>query len=266
MNPALSNNNTLNNFRKSWVALYFLISSIFPGVLMAGDNPEELYKKGNSSYENKDYVQAVSIYEKLIEMDMVSPEVFYNLGNSYFKLKKTGKAILNYERALRADPTDRDARFNLKLARTMTVDKINTAERGFALSVILFLYDRMTMNELTAACSFLYLAIILLLIFSIFFAAKRRALFYAAGSLGAALLVFFLFLSAKFRDENLMKTGVIVVEKVDARSGPKEDYLLQFSLHEGTEVKILKEVQGWYEIDLSKDLKGWIPETSVDVI
>ena len=266
MNPALSNNNTLNNLRKSWAAFYFLISFIFPGILMAGDNPEELYRKGNSSYENEDYVQAVSIYEKLIEMDRVSPEIFYNLGSSYFKLKKIGKAVLNYERALRMDPVDRDIRFNLKLARTMTVDKINTAERGFALSAVFFLYDRMTLNELAAVCSFFYLAIILLLIFSIFFVAKRRALFYAAGSFGIMLLVFFIFLSAKFRDENLAKTGIIVVEKIDARSGPKEDYLLQFTLHEGTKVSVVKKAQGWYEIDLSKDLKGWVPETSVDII
>ena len=80
------------------------------------------------------------------------------------------------------------------------------------------------------------------------------------------MLVFFIFLSAKFRDENLAKTGIIVVEKIDVRSGPKEDYLLQFTLHEGTKVSIVKKVQGWYEIDLSKDLKGWVPETIVDII
>ena len=251
---------------KKIFALCFLISFIFPGILIAGDSQEELYNKGNSNYENEDYTQAVSIYEKLLEMDRVSPEMFYNLGNSYFKLKKIGKAILNYERALRMDPRDKDIRFNLKLARTMTVDKINTAERGFALSAILFLYDRMTLNELAAICSFFYLAIILLLIFSIFFAAKRKTLFYISGSLGAMLLVFFIFLSAKFRDENFTKTGIIVVEKIDARSGPKEDYLLQFTLHEGTKVSIVKKAQGWYEIDLLKDLKGWVPEISVDII
>jgi len=82
---------------------------------MAADTPEELYKKGNSSYESEDYEKAVFIYEKLLGMDEVSPEVFYNLGNSRFKLKKIGKAILNYERALRLDPRDRDTRFNLNL-------------------------------------------------------------------------------------------------------------------------------------------------------
>ena len=251
---------------KKIFALYFLIFFIFIGISMAADTPEELYKKGNSSYESEDYEKAVSIYEKLLGMNEVSPEVFYNLGNSYFKLKKIGKAILNYERALRLDPVDRDTRFNLKLARSMAVDKINIIERGFVLNVMLFFYDRMTLNELSAACSFFYLAIILLLIFSIFFAAKRRTLFYTAGSLGVIFLVFFVFLFAKARDENFVKTGIIVAEKIDARSGPKEDYLLQFTLHEGTRGNIVKKVQGWYEIDLSKDLKGWVPETSVDII
>ncbi|MCX5693240.1 MAG: tetratricopeptide repeat protein [Candidatus Omnitrophica bacterium] len=251
---------------KKILAFYFLIFFIFPGILMAADNPEELYKKGNSNYGDEDYAQAVSSYEKLLEINEVSPEVFYNLGNSYFKLKKIGKDVLNYERALRMDPRDRDIRFNLKLARSMAVDKIDTAERGFALSVIFFLYDRMTLNELTAICSFFYLAIILLLIFSIFFVSKRRVVFYTAGSFGVMLLVFFIFLSAKFKDENFAKTGIIVVEKVDVRSGPKEDYLLQFTLHEGAKASVIKKVQGWYEIDLSRDLKGWIPETSVDII
>jgi tetratricopeptide (TPR) repeat protein len=251
---------------KKIFAFYFLIFFIFIGILMAADTQEELYKKGNSSYGSEDYGKAISIYEELIGMDKASPEVFYNLGNSYFKLRKIGKAILNYERALRLDPRDRDTRFNLRLARSMAVDKINITERGFVLNAILFFYDRMTLNELSLTCSFFYLAVILLLIFSIFFAAKRRGLFYVAGSLGAIALVFFVFLFAKAGDENFAKTGIIVAEKIDARSGPKEDYLLQFTLHEGTMVGIVKKVQGWYEVDLSRDLKGWIPETSVDII
>ena len=197
---------------KKILAFSFLIFFILPGILTAADNPEELYSKGNSSYENEDYEKAISNYEKLLETDKVSPEVFYNLGNSYFKLKKIGKAILNYERALRMDPSDRDIRFNLKLARSMAVDKINTAERGFAQSAVLFLYDRMALDELTLAVSFFYLAIILLLIFSIFFVAKRKIIFYTAGSLTAVLFVFSIFLSAKFRDENFVKTGIIPPE------------------------------------------------------
>lgn len=251
---------------KKIFAFSFLVFFVCAGISIAAVTPEELYQKGNAGYENNDYEKAVSIYEELISMDKTSPEVFYNLGNSYFKLKKIGKAILNYERALRLDPRDRDIRFNLKFARSMAVDKINMTERGFVLNAILFFYDRMTLNELSAICSFFYLAVILLLIFSIFFAAKRRGMFYTAGSLGVIFLVFFVFLFAKARDENFTNTGIIIAEKIDVRSGPKEDYLLQFTLHEGAKASVIKKVQGWCEIDLSRDLKGWIPETSVDII
>ncbi|MEK6732179.1 MAG: tetratricopeptide repeat protein [Candidatus Omnitrophota bacterium] len=251
---------------KKILVFSFLIFFMSAGVLIAAEIPEELYKKGASSYENGDYEKAVSFYEQLVKINRISPEVFYNLGNSYFKLKKTGKAVLNYERALRLDPRDRDIQLNLRLARSMSVDKINAPEKGFVLAAVLFLYDKVAVNELTAVCSFFYLAVIFILIFSIFFVAKRKNFVYTAGSLGVICFIFLIFLSAKIRDENFTKTGIITAEKIDVRSGPKQDYLLQFSLHEGTEVRIIKEAQEWYEIDLSSDLKGWIPKASVDII
>ncbi|MBU1913012.1 MAG: tetratricopeptide repeat protein [Candidatus Omnitrophica bacterium] len=251
---------------KKVVTFYFLVFFIFTGRSIAVEGPEELYVKANSSYENMDYEKAASLYEGLLRMDNISPEVFYNLGNSYFKLKKIGKAILNYERALRLDPRDRDIRLNLKIARSMAIDKINTPEKGFILGAILFLYDRMTANELAAMCSLFYLAVVLFLILSIKFIAKRRLMFYTAAAFGAVVFILIIFLSVKINKENFTKTGIIVAEKIDVRSGPKEDYLLQFTLHEGAKVSIVKDAQNWYEIELSKDLKGWIPKPSVDII
>jgi tetratricopeptide (TPR) repeat protein len=251
---------------KKSLAFSFLIVFISVGISMALENPEEFYNKGNSSYENGDYEKAVSFYEELLRIDKISPEVFYNLGNSYFKLKKIGKAILNYERALKIGPRDKDTQLNLKLAKAMTIDKIKTPERGFILNMLLFLYDNMNINELTLMCSFFYLVIILILIFSIFFVAKRRFMFHMAGIFSAIFFILFIFLFAKIRNENFTKTGIIIAEKTDARSGPKEDYLLQFSLHEGTKVSIIKDSQDWYEIELSKDLKGWISKSRVDII
>lgn len=251
---------------KKMFIFYFLIFFISAGRSIAAESPEELYVKANASYEDMDYKKSASLYEELLRTDNINPEVFYNLGNSYFKLKKIGLCILNYERALRLDPRDRDIRQNLKIARSMAVDKISAPEKGFILGAILFLYDRMTANELTAMCSLVYLTVVLLLILSIKVIAKRRLMFYTAGSFGAVFFILFIFLSAKIGRENFTKTGIIVAEKIDVRSGPKEDYLLQFTLHEGAEVSIIKDVQNWYEIELSKDLKGWIPKPSVDII
>ncbi|MFA4990999.1 MAG: tetratricopeptide repeat protein [Candidatus Omnitrophota bacterium] len=248
-------------------ALLFLIVMFF-GLAGASSAqaPEEIYAEANLSYENGDYAKAISLYETLVRMDRVSPEVFYNLGNSFFKSKKIGMAIANYERALRLAPRDRDARLNLKLAREMAVDKINISDRGFILNAAFFLYDRMSIEELTAACFVFYLATALLLIFFIFFVSKRRIIFYNVWVTGFMSLVFLVFLAAKIQGENAAMKAVIVSEKIDVRSGPKDDYLLQFTLHEGTEVRVVKESQGWYEIDLSKDLRGWLPKAGVEII
>ena len=54
-----------------------------------------------------------------------------NLGNCWLKRDEVAKAILNYERAYLIDPSDPDIRFNLELARTKTVDKVNPVNQLF---------------------------------------------------------------------------------------------------------------------------------------
>ena len=246
--------------------LFFIFMFFAVGSLGFAQSAEEIYRKANIDYENEDYKEAVSLYEMLLKMDRTNAEVFYNLGNSYFKLKKIGKAIVNYERALRIAPRDRDIRMNLDLAGNMTVDKIKTREESFLLKLIFLPYEKMNLNELTAIVSVFYLSIVALLIFSIFFAEKRRIIFYTTGVFAVFFMVFFVFLAAKINAENFVTHAVVISEKTDVRSGPKEDYLLQFTLHEGTKFKIIEERQGWYEIDLSKDLRGWLPKDSVEII
>ncbi len=244
----------------------FFISFILCSSVAFAQSPEELYRKANLSYENEDYEKAISIYEMLIKMDRVSPEVFYNLGNSYFKLKHIGKAIVNYERAKRLVPRDRDIYLNLKLAKGMMVDKIERPQRGFVLDMVLFLYDRMNINELSVITFTFYLAVIILLIFSIFIVSKRKTFFYAVGIASLFLVLFTIFLVSKIHNENSIKKAIVISKEVAVRSGPKEDYLLQFTLHEGSELRVVEERQSLYEIDLSKDLRGWLPKDSVEPI
>jgi len=232
--------------------------------LAFSQTPEEIYRKANMNYENLDYEKAIYLYEMLIKMDRVSPEVYYNLGNSYFKLKKIGKAIVNYRRALRSMPRDIDAKLNLKLARTLRVDKIETVEKGFILGLISIPYEVFNIDELTILFIIDYLITIIFLIGLILF--KRKTFLYVALVFASLSLITGIYLAIKINNEQIVKEAVVVVEKVDVRSGPRDDYLLQFTLHEGMELKIVGEKQDWFEISLSKDLKGWLPKSSVEVI
>jgi hypothetical protein len=89
-----------------------------------GAAQEEFFAEGNRLYQDGDYAGAVERYERIVEAGYDSGALRYNIGNAYFKLGDLGKAILNYERSLRLSPRDEDARANLELARSLTVDQV----------------------------------------------------------------------------------------------------------------------------------------------
>ena len=64
--------------------------------------------------------------------------------------------------------------------------------------------------------------------------------------------------------------GVVVASVAEVRSGPNTTYPANFTVPEGHRVLILEEqepIQGWLEIGVPQEgLKGWVPETSVEVI
>ncbi len=100
--------------------LYFLISLLSFSTVMANDS----FKLANKLYDEKKYEEAIEQYELLIEEGNVAADVYYNLGNAYFKNNEIAPSILNYERALKLDPNNEDAAFNLKIANTKTIDKV----------------------------------------------------------------------------------------------------------------------------------------------
>jgi len=81
-------------------------------------------KQANELYTSGNFKEAAQRYEAIIGQGYTSAEVYYNLGNAYFKMKDIPAAILNYERANLLSPKDEDIQFNLDLARTYVVDKI----------------------------------------------------------------------------------------------------------------------------------------------
>ena len=87
--------------------------------------------KADSAYIQGDYITAIDMYEWIVENQGVNATLYMNLGNCWLKRDEIAKAILYYERAYLLDPSDPDIRFNLELARTKTVDKVNTVNQLF---------------------------------------------------------------------------------------------------------------------------------------
>ena len=73
-------------------------------------------------------------------------------------------------------------------------------------------------------------------------------------------------LTAKIYQQEYKVKGVIVVKEVEAYSGPSEEYLHAFTLHEGADISI-EQVRGdWYEIKLGDNLKGWLKKEAAGII
>jgi tetratricopeptide (TPR) repeat protein len=92
--------------------------------LVAQDN-STLIKKGNKDYTDGLYHNAIEDYLKVLGNGYESPELYFNLGNAYFKANDLASAILYYEKAKKLKPNDPDVNFNLHIANSRIVDKID---------------------------------------------------------------------------------------------------------------------------------------------
>ena len=82
-------------------------------------NKELKFNLGNSYYKGQNYQEAYNIFNELKDASdkKMSQRAYYNLGNTSFRLGKLEEAIEQYHKATTLDPSDKDAKFNLELAR-----------------------------------------------------------------------------------------------------------------------------------------------------
>jgi len=88
-------------------------------------------KKANDLYSAKKYQQALAQYVSLYKSGYSSAPLLFNTGNAYYKTGDFVRAILFYERAKLLDPNNDDIAFNLDVAKTNQVDKIDAIPEYF---------------------------------------------------------------------------------------------------------------------------------------
>jgi tetratricopeptide (TPR) repeat protein len=223
-----------------------------------------LFKKGNQSYDEGKFDQAIQEYEKIVDLKIKNSQVFYNLGNAYFRQNQLGKAILNYRRALVLEPSDEDAKANLSFVKLFTLDKIEEQQINPFSNMLEWYLNQMSKDGFALLASFFYIISVVLGILILFRGAKKYLLFGFISFL-ILLLISGSSLWAKIHLD-AQDYGVVVVSQTEVRSGPGQDYVLQFTGHEGLEFRVDEEAEGWYRISLPNGIKGWIPKDSMEII
>ncbi len=225
-----------------------------------------LFQNANLAYDQGEYEKAIQLYQKIIQSGVRNARLYYNLGNAHFRNKEKGLAILSYKKALKLNPRDEDTKINLSFVNLFTIDKIEKKNSPLISKLFFSIRNLATLDEWTLFASGLYF---LGMIFLILFVLTRKA---KGGFL--TLIFFFLilfllaciFLGSKIYSETVIKRGIVVVPESEVRSGPGEDYTLQFNVHEGLEFLIKGEKEGWYLISLPTSARGWLKAEDGGVI
>jgi tetratricopeptide (TPR) repeat protein len=199
--------------------------------------------------------------------------LYYNLGNAYFKVHDIKSAILYYEKAKLLDPSDDDVEYNLELARSFTVDKIESMNELFFVTWLTALRNIMSANKwgILSIISFL----VMLGAFLLYLLSRKIHLRKLGFTIGVVLffvsVVSFSMAYQLHTAQTARNTAIIFTPAVTVKSTPAESGNNLFVLHEGSKVEILSEMRDiskvdWCEIRISDGNKGWIKKQDLEKI
>jgi tetratricopeptide (TPR) repeat protein len=241
----------------------FILFILFISILNAQDL-DRIFNSANQAYADEDYQKAIELYSNILEEGIESGEVFFNLGNAYYKINDLGRAILYYEKAKKYIEGDPALEQNLKLAQLRIVDKIEPIPKLF----IIDWWDQLI--HIFSLDIWLWLCLGIFLILALFIAGLllySRRIFYQLIWTTSFLFILILIITLSVVYEfETTKFGVILDEKVSVVSEPDIDGTEIFILHEGTKVKINRNLDSWMEISIPDGKIGWLKQSSLEVI
>lgn len=225
----------------------------------------------DSAYARADYEKAIELYSSVLNKgnNIASAEIFYNLGCSYYKNGDIPYAILNFERALRLKPGDDDVKFNLKLAKGQTLDKMEDNGTFWLKRV----FDNFAMS--TKLTTWMWLGIVTFvlvcagLLFFFFYTGavnKRKVAFYSA-IVALCFCILFNLLAGRNYVRVYDKTeAIITAQSVTLKSSPDASSENLAILHGGIKIIQLQELNQYVQVLLPNGAQGWLSREDITQI
>lgn len=248
------------------VALLFLL----PMASYAQNNyTDSLWNAANEAYAQENWNAAIKDYQTIADASVESAALWCNMGSAWYKSGNLGKAIVCYERALKLDPSYEDARYNLELLNSIKLDRIESVPE-LIIATWTKKIGRLLDSNAWAVCFLVFLAVALAM--ALLFVLGSSVTSRRVGFFTGIVFVLFAFASLSFsiwQKNAYMKADVAIVVKPvsSVKSAPSGDSAKDFFvLHEGTKVKIVDSVGGWYNIELTDGRQGWLPSSDIEII
>jgi tetratricopeptide (TPR) repeat protein len=250
---------------KKFLLFFILILSIRTGYTAGIDS---LYFKANVAYTNQYYANAIDLYRQIIDLGYESADVYYNLGNACFKNNDFPSAILYFEKARKLEPNNDDILFNLQIANTKIIDKIEPVPELF-----LKVWWRSFFNIFTADiwAKFSVTGFILFFVLLAFYLLSkilviRKIAFYSGLGLLLMTMITFGIAWSKYSTAKNLNEAIVFSPTITVKSSPSPNSVDLFVIHEGSKVKILDHVGEWYEIRIASGSIGWLPTEALKKI
>lgn len=231
------------------------------------DTIKKLFERANKYYEQKNYYEAIELYERILKYGYYSKEIYFNLGNCYFKTKNIPYSILYYEKAKKLAPFNQDIKNNLELANIL-IKSDDFVSDDFILDKIYLWLINLTDSNTWAILAFssfiVFLSMLAILLFSKSYSLKRKTFF-----LSVFFIIFTFFnLTLSYLNYSNLKNSktAILVENSVLKSSPSDIGTDLYLLNAGVKLKITSEQDQWYEVVLQNSTKGWIKKSSVEKI
>jgi tetratricopeptide (TPR) repeat protein len=232
------------------------------------DEAPRLYNEGNALYRAGKYEEAAGAYERALSAGVRNGRLYYNLGNACFKLNRLGRAILAYERAQRLMPGDEDVASNLQFANLLKVDKETEGEVNALTRFGRWLTGLFGADALSILCSLCLFGAAGAFTGRMFRPEERlRPVFFGILiACGGLLLPAGGLLALKIHAAEFQDAAVVMAGETTGRSGPGDDNVKVFTLHEGTKVSVQRSEGGWVLARLPSGIGGWVRAKDVEKI
>ena len=240
---------------------FSILSAVFlcAGSLLASDITAN-FSAANQLYAEGKFSEAAKSYEAILRSGAVSPNLLFNQGNAEFKSGNLGSAIAAYRHAALLAPRDTDIRANLEFARNQVQGPTVRATRWQSM------LGSLTLNEWTALAAIAFWLALALFATMQLRPASKNALRGPARATAIVALFFCACLGAAVNVHSSKPVAVVISPDAVARSGPFNDALNAFVVHDGAELPVLDRRDGWVQVSDGATRTGWIQDGQVNVL
>ncbi len=224
-------------------------------------------QEAERAFAEESYAEALELYRTILDAGYHSAGLYYNLGCAAYRAGLPGWAVAYFEEARRRSPRDGDIRHNMRLVRGRLQDRLPDGRPSWLLGAMAGVLDSYAPADLVRiGLGTVWLFSVILTAHWLGRPAWRRPTHRALRGLLLLAVVLAAAFGLKLYQIETSPSGVVVVDEIGVRSGPREGETVQFILHAGTMLHLGRETDEWREVYLGEQMRGWVPKTEVTAL